>query len=293
LTGSKKNLDFNPEEKRGLVEPNNFQLSITRQCELLGISRSGYYYSPCGISEKDLWIMRLIDEEYTRHPFYGARNLSDWLGRQGYPACREKVGRLMKLMGLEAIYPKRSLSIRNRDHKVYPYLLRNLSIDHPDQVWCTDVTYIRLKHSFAYLTVVMDWFSRYVLSWELSLSLETDFCIRALEKALGISKPEIFNSDQGCQYTSNNFTKVLLDAEVRISMNGKGRAFDNIMVERLWRTVKYEEVYLKEYLDYFSSRNSLEEYFEFYNNERRHTSLGKRTPSEVYHENRNHLKVMA
>ena len=181
----KKNLDFSPEEKRVLVEPNNFQLSITRQCELLGISRSGYYYyEPCGIPERDLLIMRMIDEEYTRHPFYGARNLSDWLGRQGYPACREKVGRLMKLMGLEAIYPKRSLSIRNRDHKVYPYLLRHLAIDHPDHVWCTDVTYIRLKHSFAYLTVVMDWFSRYVLSWELSLSLETDFCVRALEKAL-------------------------------------------------------------------------------------------------------------
>ena len=275
-----------------LVEPAHSQLSITRQCELLGLSRSGYYYEPHGVPERDLLIMRMIDEEYTRHPFYGARSLSDRLGERGYPACREKVGRLMKLMGLEAIYPKRSLSIRNRDHKVYPYLLRHLLIDYPDQVWCSDITYIRLQHSFAYLTVIMDWFSRYVISWELSLTLESSFCVRALKKALDISRPEIFNTDQGSQYTSNDFTRTLLDADIRISMNGKGRAFDNIMVERLWRTVKYEEVYLKDYLDYFSSWDNLREYFEFYNNERRHTSIGKRTPSEVYHENRKPLKVI-
>lgn len=199
----------------------------------------------------------------------------------------------MKLMILEAIYPKRSLSIWNRDHKVCPYLLRNLSIDHPDKVRCSDITYIRMKHSFAYPTAVMNWFSRCVLSWEFSLSLESDFCVRALEKALEISRPEIFNSNQGCQNTSNDFTKVLQDAGVRISMNDKGRSFDNIMVERFWWTVKYEEVYLNEYLNYFSSGTCLGEYLEFHNNERRHTSLGKRTPSEVYHENSNYLKVMA
>jgi len=238
-------------------------------------------------------LMRLIDEEYTRHPFYGARRLSDWLGIQGHPACREKVGRLMKLMDIQAIYPKRSLSVRDNKDRVYPYLLHRLPIDRPDQVWCSDITYIRLRHSFAYLTVIMDWYSRYVLSWDLSLSLESRFCIRALETALEIATPEIFNTDQGSQYTSNDFTKVLENAKVRISMDGKGRAFDNIMVEHLWRTVKYEEVYLNDYLDYFSCRARLANYFEFYNNERRHTSLGKRTPSEVYHEGCGNRKVMA
>lgn len=269
------------------------RISITRQCELLDLPRSGYYYTPVNVSERDLLLMRLTDEEYTRHPFMGARRLSDWLGTQGHSACREKVGRLMKLMGLEAIHPKRSLSTRDNKDRVYPYLLRDLPIDYPDQVWCSDITYIRLRHSFAYLTVVMDWFSRYVLSWDLSLSLESGFCVRALEKALEISSPGIFNSDQGCQYTSSDFTGVLLAAGVRISMDGKGRAFDNIMVERLWRTVKYEEVYLNEYQDHFSGRSNLKEYFYFYNNERRHTSLGKRTPSEVYHEGRVKRNVMA
>jgi putative transposase len=275
------------------VEPKNRRVSIFRQCELLGISRAGYYYRPRPVSDENLLIMRLLDEEYTRHPFYGARRLSDWVRRQGHPAGREKVGRLIKEMGLEAIYPKKPLSLKNKEHKTYPYLLRTLEIDRCDRVWCSDITYVRMRHGFAYLTVVMDWFSRYVLSWELSLSLESDFCLLTLERALERAKPGIFNSDQGCQYTSEAFTSVLKAAQVLISMDGKGRAFDNIMVERLWRTVKYEEVYLNEYSDHFSARERLGEYFKFYNEERRHSGLGKRTPSEVYHGSRNTLIASA
>ena len=226
--------------------------------------------------------MRLIDEEYTRHPFYGSRRLSDWLKDQEHPASRDKVRRIMKLMGLEAIYPKKRLSLRNKEHKTYPYLLRNLEIDHPDHVWASDITYIRLRRGFAYLVAVMDWFSRFVLAWELSLSLDSSLCVRALKKALSRSRPEIFNSDQGIQYTSCAFVDVLKHEDIRISMDGQGRAFDNIMVERLWRTVKYEEVYLKDYEDYQNARYNLEAYFDFYNQERRHSSLGKKTPMQVY-----------
>ena len=209
------------------------------------------------------------------------------------PAGREKVGRLMKEMGLEAIYPKKPLSLKNKEHKIYPYLLRTLEINRPDQVWCSDITYVRMQRSFAYLTVVMDLFSRYVLSWWLSLSLESDFCVLALEKALESAKPEIFNTDQGSQFTSEAFTSVLKDAQVQISMDGKGRAFDNIMVERLWRSVKYEEVCLNEYANYFSAQERLGEYFKFYNEERRHSGLGKHTPSAMYHGGCERLLVSA
>ena len=275
------------------MEPENQQVSIGRQCELLGISRAGYYYNPRPVSNEDLLITRLLDEEYTRHPFYGARRLSDWLSSQGHPAGRKKVGRLVKEMGLEAIYPKKPLSLKNRDHKIYPYLLRTLTINRPDQVWCSDITYLRMQRGFAYLTVVMDWFSRYVLSWELSLSLESDFCVLVLKRALERAKPEIFNTDQGSQFTSGAFTAVLKNAHIQISIDGKGRAFDNIMVERLWRTVKYEEVYLNEYMNYSSARKYLGKYFKFYNQQRRHSALGKRTPSQVYHQGRQRLMASA
>ena len=192
----------------------------------------------------------------------------------------------MWLMGLEAIYPKKRLSRQNKEHRVYPYLLGDLSIVRPDQVWCSDITYIRLKRGFGYLAAVMDWSSRYVLAWELSLSLESGFCVCVVQAALEVSRPEIFNTDQGSQYTSEDFTQVLKAAQVHISMDGKGRAFDNIMIERLWRTVKYEEVFLKDYGHVFEARESLGEYFEFYNEERRHSSLGRRTPSAVYWEGR-------
>ena len=230
--------------------------------------------------------MRLMDEEYTRHPFYGSRRLRDHLAGLGHEAGRDRVRRLMGLMGIEAIYPRKRLSLQNKDHKVYPYLLRGLAIERPDQVWCTDITYIRLRRGFAYLVAVMDWYSRCVLSWELSASLESGFCVRTLEAALAASRPEVFNSDQGSQFTSADFTGVLLSAGVAISMDGAGRAFDNILIERLWRTVKYEEVFLNDYGHLFAAREGLTEYFGFYNGERRHSSLGGRTPAAVYGEGR-------
>jgi len=268
------------------VEPDHKALSIVRQCELVGVCRSGYYYRPRPVSEEDLQCMRRMDETFTKHPYFGSRRLREDLVDQGYAIGRDHVRRLMRLMGLEAIYPKKRLSQRNKEHRVYPYLLRDLPIVRPDQVWCSDITYIRLKRGFGYLTAVMDWFSRYVLAWELSLSLESGFCVSAVEAALELSRPEIFNTDQGCQYTAEAFTQVLEDAQVRISMDGKGRAFDNIMIERLWRTVKYEEVFLNDYGDVFRARESLGQYFDFYNEERRHSSLGGRTPSAVYWEGR-------
>lgn len=268
--------------KRKIINSDPCQISIARQCELLGLSRAAYYYQSRPVNEYDLQVMRLIDEEYTRHPFYGSRRLSHWLKKQNHPVGRDKVRGLMKRMRLEAIYPRKRLSQKNKEHQIHPYLLRHLEIEHPDQVWCSDITYIRLKRSFAYLVVVMDWYSRYVLSWELSLSLESDFCVNALQKALVISKPEIFNSDQGSQYTSTDMTDVLKTADIKISMDGKGRVFDNIMIERLWRTVKYEEVYLHDYENPDVAHEGLEKYFEFYNQERRHSTLGQKTPSEVY-----------
>ena len=261
-------------------------IPLARQCELLGLARSTYYYRPQGVSEKDLACMRLMDETFTKRPYFGSRRLRDELAAQGHPVGRDHVRRLMRLMGLEAIYPKRRLSAPNTAHKTYPYLLRHLVIDRVDQVWCSDITYLRLKRGFAYLVAVMDWHSRYVLSWDVSLSLEGGFCVRALESALSLSTPEIFNTDQGSQYTSEAFTGMLEAHEIAISMDGKGRAFDNIMIERLWRTVKYEEVFLKDYVHVFAVRESLGEYFDFYNEERRHSGLDGRTPSAVYWEGR-------
>ena len=226
--------------------------------------------------------MRLIDEEYIRHPFYGSRRMRDWLRDQGYPICRDHVRRLMRLMGIEAIYPKKRLSLPDKEHRIYPYLLNDIKITRPDQVWAVDITYIRLFEGFCYLVAIMDWYSRYVVSWELSLSLGAGFCLEALEQALLTSKPEIFNSDQGSQFTSLEFTTLLKDSGIRISMDGTGRVFDNIMIERLWRTVKYEEVYLKDYHDFWMAQECLGEYFSFYNVERRHQSLQRLTPLDVY-----------
>ena len=265
-----------------LIDKEHPKLSIARQCELLGLSRSGYYYRPQEIRECDLAIMRLIDEEYTRHPFYGSRRMRDWLKNQGYPICRDHVRRLMRLMGIQAIYPKQRLSIPDKEHRIYPYLLKDLTISRPDQVWAVDITYIRLFQGFCYLVAIMDWYSRYVVSWELSLSLEVGFCLDALEQALSLSKPEIFNSDQGSQFTSQDFTTLLEEAGIRISMDGVGRVFDNIMIERLWRSVKYEEVYLKDYQDFWTATESLGEYFAFYNTARPHQGLQGVTPLDVY-----------
>ena len=293
LTGSKIHLDLTVNEKREAIDRDNKEISVIRQCELLNLSRSAYYYKAKEIGTRDLDIIRLIDKEFTDHPFYGSRRLSNRLAEQGFPACRGKVSRMMKVMGIEAIYPRKSLSAKHPEHKIYPYLLRELVIDHPDQVYCMDITYIRLKRGFAYLTVVMDWYSRYVLSWELSMTMDKGFCTRCLNRALLKGTPEIFDTDQSSQFTSNAFTEILKDSGVKISMDGKGRAFDSIMTERLWRTVKYEDVYLKDYEDLYMARNHLEKHFDFYNNERKHSSLGKKTPSEIYHMNRKDQKVPA
>jgi len=228
--------------------------------------------------------MRLLDEQYIETPFYGIDKMTEWLRHQGHYVNHKRVRRLMRQMGLEAVYPRRKhgLSIPDKEHKIYPYLLKGVQIERADQVWSADITYIRMYRGWLYLSAVMDWFSRYVLAWEVSVTLEADFCVSALKQALSFGKPEIFNTDQGSQFTSIDFTKVLLDAGVQISMDGKGRVFDNIFVERLWRTVKVEEVYLRDYQTVAEARYNLGRYFEFYNNQRLHQALGYRTPAEVY-----------
>jgi putative transposase len=273
------------EERRQCIESDHPELSVARQCELIGLSRSSYYRgAPTGTeSEENLMLMRLIDEEYTRHPFYGSRKIRDWLERQGHRVNRKRVRRLMRLMGLVSIAPKPNTRLAAKAHKVYPYLLRGLEIDHPNQVWCTDITYIRLPRGFVYLTAVMDWHSRYVRSWEVSVTMAEDFCVSALESALRRhEQPQIFNTDQGAQYTGQAFTGTLKQADIRISMDGKGRCTDNIMIERLWRSVKYEEIYLKEYESVSELIHALKHYFAFYNDERPHQSLDGQTPAEVY-----------
>lgn len=244
--------------------------------------RSTYYYVPVCESEENLRLMRLIDEQYLRTPFYGSPRMTAWLREQGYGVNRKRVSRLMRLMGLEAIYPKPRLSQPAPGHRVFPYLLRNLPITAVNQVWSTDITYIRLARGFIYLVAVIDWFSRYVLSWEVSVTLEGAFCLSALEWALSKARPEIFNTDQGSQFTSSDFTGALEAAGIRISMDGKGRALDNVFVERLWRSVKYEEVYLKDYRSVGEAIESLGRYFDFYNRERLHQALGYRTPESVW-----------
>ncbi len=273
-------------QKRQCVEPAHPSLSIKRQCELIGLPRASYYREPAGGEEtaENLELMRLIDEEYTRHPFYGSRQLRNWLRRCGHKVNRKRVQRLMRRMGLASVAPKPNTSRPAPAHKVYPYLLRGLQITQPNQVWCADITYIRLAKGFVYLTAVMDWHSRYVLAWEVSVTQDEGFCVNALESALRRhGRPEIFNTDQGAQFTGKAFTGVLKAAQVRISMDGKGRALDNIMVERLWRSVKYEEIYLKDYQSVAELVAALREYFEFYNHERPHQAHDGLTPAQVYH----------
>ena len=265
-----------------MIEVGQGVLSVRRQCALLGLSRRGLYYRPVGESAENLHFMRLIDEAYTQRPFYGVRKMTAHLRRVGQQVNPKRVRRLMRQMGLEAIYPKKRLSLAGEGHKRYPYLLRDLLIEQPDQVWCADITYLRLRRGFVYLAAVMDWYSRYVLSWELSGSLEADFCLQALQEALHRSTPQIFNTDQGVQFTCEAFTGALEAQDVRISMDGRGRCYDNIFVERLWRTVKYEEVYLRDYADPVEARQGLKAYFRFYNEQRPHQALDYRTPAEVY-----------
>ena len=265
-----------------MVEKQTNRLSVRKQCELLSFNRSGLYYVPKGISQADISIMHQIDQQYTKTLFYGVERMTEQLHRDGIVIGHNRVRRLMRLMGLVAVYPKPRTSVKHPEHKIYPYLLRDVQIERVDQVWSADITYIRLLRGFVYLVAVLDWFSRYVLSWSISTSLDSLFCLDALDEALDKGKPEIFNTDQGSQFTSIDFTGKLKDAGVKISMDGKGRVFDNIFVERFWRTVKYEEVYLKEYRQVRDALDGIGSYMEFYNNERLHQSLEYRTPAEVY-----------
>lgn len=276
------------EARRDLVEPEHAGLSVARQCELLELPRSSYYHRPKPPSKKDLLLMRLIDEVYLACPYFGSRQMARWLRRAGHAVGRKRVRRLMRLMGLRAIYCQPSLSKQAAAHPVYPYLLRELVVDRPDQVWATDITYIPVQGGFVYLCAVIDWYSRAVLAWELSNTLDAAFCAQAVARAMArYGRPEIFNTDQGCQFTSAEFTRPLLDAGVKLSMDGKGRCLDNVFVERLWRTVKYEEVYLKRYETMVAARASLKAYFRFYNEQRPHSAHDRDnrhfTPLEIYH----------
>jgi putative transposase len=267
---------------RPLVERGHPEISVRRQCELLGLHRSGLYYEPAGESEENLLLMRLLDEQYTRAPFYGSRRMTAWLATQGYEVNRKRVTRLMEVMGLEAVYPKPKLSQPGEGHRIYPYLLRGTTVERINQVWSADITYIRMAQGFLYLVAVMDWFSRFVLSWSLSVTMEAEFCIEALQRALRRGRPDIFNSDQGAQFTGQRFTGELAERQIAISMDGRGRCLDNIFVERLWRSLKYEEVYLKDYASVAEARAGIAGYFQFYNQERLHQSLGYRTPAALY-----------
>ena len=270
------------QRRREMVDREHRALSTVRQCTLLGISRSSVYYRPRGTSSKDLAVMKRIDQQYLTTPFYGSRRMRVWLGRQGYPVNRKRVQRLMRTIGLQAIYRRPRTSKPAPGHKVYPYLLGGMEITRPNQVWAADITYIPMAKGFLYLVAIMDWYSRHVMAWRLSNTLDADFCIETLGEALGKGRPEIFNTDQGSQFTGEDFTGLLEQHEVSISMDGKGRYTDNIFVERLWRTVKYEEVYLKAYSNGREARVGLEAYFHFYNNQRPHQALGYRTPAEVF-----------
>jgi len=268
--------------RRASVDREHPSLSVVRQCALLGISRSGLYYRRVGVSEEELALTKLIDGQYLATPFYGTRRMAAWLRNQGYKVNRKRVRRLMGIMGLKAIYRRPRTSTPAKGHRVFPYLLSEVEITRPNQVWAADITYIPMKRGFMYLVAIMDWYSRYVLSWRLSNTLDANFCIDALEGALKKGRPDIFNTDQGAQFTSDGFTGLLERHGIRVSMNGKGRYSDNLFIERLWRTVKYEEVYLKAYQDGRDARAGIGEYFRFYNGERPHQALGYRTPAEVF-----------
>ena len=270
------------DERRRLVEPEHAEISVRRQCELLGVNRSGLYYRPVGESAENLRLMRWIDEQYTRRPFYGSRRMTVWLREQGYAVNRKRVARLMEVMGIQAVYPKPKLSQPGEGHKIYPYLLEGVEATRINQVWSTDLTYVRMAEGFVYLVAVMDWFSRFVLSWALSVSMELGFCLEALRRALRWGRPEVFNSDQGSQFTSEKFTGELESRGIAVSMDGRGRCLDNIFIERLWRSLKYEEVYLRDYARVPEARAGIGRWFQFYNHERPHQGLGYRTPAGLY-----------
>lgn len=266
-----------------MIEPEHPELSITRQCELLELPRSSYYRKPKPETVLNLRLMRALDELYLQYPFFGARQWIRWLRREGYQVNRKRIQRLMKLLGLEAIYRRPKTSAPHPEHRVYPYLLKGMIIDRPNQVWATDITYVPVQGGFAYLCAIVDWYSRCVLSWELSNTLDAKFCVEAVRRAIHqYGPPQIFNTDQGCQFTSAEFTQPLLAAGIKLSMDGKGRCIDNIFVERLWRTVKYEEIYLKSYTNLIEAHRQLAAYFDFYNQRRPHSALHDLPPAQLY-----------
>ena len=277
----KKTLNIPLETRIVWIEPGHSKLSLRKQCGLLGINRSSLYYRPVGINDYTLVLMHELDQQYTATPFYGVLNMTEHLRTQGDQVNPKRVRRLLRRMGLEAVYPKPHLSQANPEHKIFPYLLRNMRIERCNQVWSTDITYIRMKHGFVYLMAIIDWYSRYVLNWALSTTLDADFCIEALHEALASSRCEIFNTDQGSQFTTRRFTEPLLDKGIQVSMDGRGRALDNIFVERLWRSVKYEKIYLNDFETVKEAYLGLKDYFDFYNHRRLHQSLDYQTPAAV------------
>lgn len=268
--------------RRSLLDPDHASISLRRQCDLLGLPRSTAYYAPIPESRENLALMKEIDAIYLDNPSYGSRSIASSLVSSGWEVNRKRVQRLMRLMDIAGATPKRNTSRPSPGHRVFPYLLRNVAISHPDQVWSTDITYVPLRNGFVYLTAVMDWYSRYVLSWKLSNRLEGNFCLEALDEALRYGKPEVFNTDQGSQFTSAAFVNRLLDRAVAVSMDGRGRALDNVFIERLWRSVKYQEIYLRDYATVADVEEGLRLYFEKYNHERPHQSLDNLTPAKVY-----------
>lgn len=265
-----------------MIEAGHERVSVARQCALLGLSRSSYYYRPRPPNPFDLELMHALDRLYTRYPFYGVRRLEQALRHEGYAVNHKRVHRLMQVLGLQAIPVRRRLSAGDASHRIYPYLLRRRVIDRPDLVWASDITYLPLRRGFVYLVAVMDWFSRYVLSWRLANTLDAAFCLEALDEALSQGRPEIFNTDQGSQFTSSEFTRRVEEAGVRMSMDGRGRCWDNIFIERLWRSLKYEDIYLKGYETVAEIRHGVDRYFDFYNQDRFHQALGYATPVQVY-----------
>jgi putative transposase len=270
-------------ERKAMITRDHPGLSLSRQCKLVAISRSSLYYAPLGESPENLALMRRIDELFLKYPFYGSRQMVRHLRREGVIAGRHRVRRLMRLMGLEAIYRAPRTSTPHPGHRVYPYLLRDVVVSRPDQVWCADISYIPVRRGFLYLVAIMDWASRRVLAWRLSNTMDAGFCVAALEEAMArFGKPEIFNTDQGSQFTSLEFTGVLKDAGVAISMDGRGRCLDNVFIERLWRSLKYEAVYLHELTDGFTAERVIREWIDFYNGSRPHSALAGRTPAEAH-----------
>lgn len=277
-------MEIDANKRRLLISSAHIDLSVRQQCELLDINRSSIYYKAREETDYNLSLMALIDEKYTRHPFMGIIKMTRYLQDLGHNVNEKRTRRLIRLMGILAVYPKKkNLSKANLEHKIYPYLLKGVEIIRPNHVWSTDITYIKLAHGFIYLVAILDWYSRFVLSWRISNTLDVDFCLDALEEAISLyGAADIFNTDQGAQFTSNSFTKILLSSGMKISMDGKGRAFDNIFNERLWRSVKYEEVYINSYQSVLEAKSRLKSYFYFYDYERHHQALDYKKPAEVY-----------